>query len=77
VEGFMGMMDIIWNYIRIRFFDQRYSLDIWLGCLSMSRQYLRGWNANKRNDEKKRKKELLCRLNHLEQVAEDRALDEM
>jgi hypothetical protein len=33
--------------VRDKFHSLRYSMDVWHGCLSMSRQYLRGWSANK------------------------------
>jgi hypothetical protein len=36
-EGFLGMMTKVWQTIRSRFLDQRYSLNIWQGCLSSSR----------------------------------------
>jgi hypothetical protein len=69
------MMGRVWNSIRGRFSESRYSLDIWHGCLSLSRQYLRGWNINKRSEAKKMKKELLGKLDGLDKIAEVRPLD--
>jgi hypothetical protein len=49
---------------------QRYSIDIWHGCLNLTRQYLRGWNANKVRDNKKAKKEILDKLRELDEMGD-------
>jgi hypothetical protein len=53
-EDFKRIFEENWKSTRIRFSDQRYAMDIWHGCISMSRQYLRGWNANKASEGRKK-----------------------
>jgi hypothetical protein len=45
-----------WQSVTNRFGEQSYSLDLWHGCLSLTRQYLRGCNANKESASKKKRK---------------------
>jgi hypothetical protein len=39
---------------------------IWHGCLSLTRQYLRGWNANRLSNTRKSKEDLLVKINELD-----------
>jgi hypothetical protein len=39
-------------------------------CLSMTKQYLRGWNANKVMNAKKAKSDILKRLAEMDEMAE-------
>jgi hypothetical protein len=48
--------------VRGRFNSQRYSLDVWNGCLSLSRQYLKGWAANKMGVMRKSKSKIMKTL---------------
>jgi hypothetical protein len=48
----------------------RYSVDIWHGCLSLSRQYLRGWNGSKVCEAKRESPEILKRLEILDDISE-------
>jgi hypothetical protein len=50
-------------------------VDIWHGCLSMSRQYLRDWNANKASEGKRKMMNLLTQLKALDVVSEQRDVD--
>jgi hypothetical protein len=43
-------------------------MDVWHGCLSLSRQYLRGWSANKTSEARKNKEMLLHNLEKMDQV---------
>jgi hypothetical protein len=58
-EGFEEMVVGNWCSNRGRFNAQRYSLDVWYGCISLLRQHMRGWNANKRSEARKMKE--LCK----------------
>jgi hypothetical protein len=44
---FMRIFEGNWKKIVGRCHDKSYSMDVWHGCLSLTRQYLREWNANK------------------------------
>jgi hypothetical protein len=41
-EGFEAMVAKNWELNRARFSEQRYSVDVWNGCSSLLRQFLRG-----------------------------------
>jgi hypothetical protein len=41
-------------------------MDIWHGCLSLTRQYLRGWNANRLSSTWKSKEDLLVKIKELD-----------
>jgi hypothetical protein len=69
-EGFKDRFLGNWQLTKARFSDHRYSLDIWHGCLSMSRQDLRGWHANNTKETNKRKKELIGTLEELNMINE-------
>jgi hypothetical protein len=64
-----------WNNSRSRFSDNRYSMDIWHGCLSLAKQFLRGWSSNKTGEEKKGKMLILARLGELGQIGEMGSMD--
>jgi hypothetical protein len=51
-------------------------LDIWHGCLSSSRWYLKGWHANKESASKKVKKEALDRLEQLDKIVDHQVVRE-
>jgi hypothetical protein len=53
-----------------------YSMDIWHGCLSLTRQYLRGWNANKVSEAKIRKADILRKLEVLDDMNDDQVVQE-
>jgi hypothetical protein len=65
-EDFIGKFGQNWQIVRSRFSRKRYSIDIWHGCLSLSRQYLRGWAANKIGETRRIKLEILSRLEELD-----------
>jgi hypothetical protein len=44
---------------------------VWHGFLSLTRQFLKGWCANRMGESKKLKKELLLKLETLEAVGEE------
>jgi hypothetical protein len=75
-EDFMDSFTKNWQKVRDRFHNQRYSLDIWHGCLNLSRQYLRGWNANKIRDSKKEKKDILQKLEEMDKDGEQEGVNE-
>jgi hypothetical protein len=56
--------------VRGRFSGKRYSIDICHGWLSMSRQYLRGWAANKTSEARRNKLEILSKLEELDKKQE-------
>jgi hypothetical protein len=45
-------------------------------CLNLSRQYLRGWNANKIRDSKKEKKDILQKLEEMDKDGEQEGVNE-
>jgi hypothetical protein len=65
-EDFVSKFDQNRQKVRARFTDSRYSMDVWHGCLSMSRQYLRGWYANRIIENRKHKMELLAKLEQID-----------
>jgi hypothetical protein len=70
-EGFVQMVVDNWKTIRSRFSEQRYSMDIWHGCLSLTRQRLRGWSANKLSKSKKTKNLISKELDTLGETREE------
>jgi hypothetical protein len=70
-EGFDEMVNENWCSNRAIFNADRYSLDVWHGCISLLRQHLRGWSANKRCEDRKSKKGLCQRLIELEKTGEE------
>jgi hypothetical protein len=52
----------IWHQCRDCRRTNRYSIDVWHGCLSGARQHLRGWNANNKAETSRLKHETLARL---------------
>jgi hypothetical protein len=60
---------------RSMFSENIYSMDIWHGCLSLARQFLRGWSSNKIAEEKKGKVHILARLGELDQIGEQGSMD--
>jgi hypothetical protein len=67
-EGFEDRCMKNWSGNKSRFSDQNYALHIWHECLRLLRQYLRGWNANRIKESKAIKKELLSRLEQLDEI---------
>jgi hypothetical protein len=65
-DDFIRNFGLNWQKVRSRFHDQRYSIDIWHGCRSMSRQYLRGWSTNKAGEARRNKLEILEKLEELD-----------
>jgi hypothetical protein len=51
--------------IKNRFGTQRYSLDVWHWCMRQSRQFLKGWNANRNSEDNKLKREMLEKMDIL------------
>jgi hypothetical protein len=69
-KNFIELFNKNWKLVRDRFHVDRYSVDIWHGCLSLSRQYLRGWNSNKVCEAKRERPEILKRLEILDDISE-------
>jgi hypothetical protein len=75
LEGdFIDKFESNWKLVRSIFADQRYSLDVWNGCLSMSKQFLKGWAANKMGESRKSKSEILEELENLDRTYESRGV---
>jgi hypothetical protein len=74
-ENIIGSFSRNWDTVRGRFTNQRYSMDIWHGCLSLTRQYLRGWNDNRLSQTRKSKEDLLAKLKELDVARESHAKD--
>jgi hypothetical protein len=70
-EDFLGIFSNHWQRTRDRFHSQRYSMDTWHGCLSLSRQYLRGWSANKASENRRSKENVLKELARLDERCDD------
>jgi hypothetical protein len=56
-----------WSGSKSKFSDQSYALDVWHECLCLLMQYLRGWNANRIKESKTIKREILSRLEQLDE----------
>jgi hypothetical protein len=69
-EGFDETVNENWCSNRVRFNADRYSLDVWHNCISLLRQHLRGWSANKRSKDRKSKKDMCQRLAELDKAGE-------
>jgi hypothetical protein len=67
---FLDIFTRNWQQILVRFHDQRYSMDVWHGCLGLTRKYLRGWNSNKVRDAKRDKVEILKKLKEMDELFE-------
>jgi hypothetical protein len=74
-EDFSKVFSNKWIGNRSMFSENIYSLDIWHGCLSLARQFLRGWSSNKIAEEKKGKVHILARLGELDQIGEQGSMD--
>jgi hypothetical protein len=48
----------------------RYSIDVWQGCLAGSRKHLRGWSANRKAEINKIKSTTLSRMENLDKEGE-------
>jgi hypothetical protein len=72
-EDFKGRFQKVWQDLRGDHGECKYSMVKWHGCLSKSRQYLRGWQANKQAEQRKRKQEILCQLKKLDKIYEEKS----
>jgi hypothetical protein len=72
-DGFEAMVAKYWETNRAGFSKQRYSMDVWNGCPSLLRQYLRGWNRNKLAETKKLKKNLVEKLRVMHETGMSKA----
>jgi hypothetical protein len=69
-KDFVQMLAKKWVIIKSRFSPHGYFLHVWHGCLSLSRQFLREWNANKLNESKKQNRDILKELEDLDKLGE-------
>jgi hypothetical protein len=76
-DDFSSKFGLNWKLVRKRFSGQRYSMDVWNGCLSMSRQYLKGWAANRIGQTRKTKSEILGKLEELDRSCETQGACEL
>jgi hypothetical protein len=74
-EDFMANFSKVWQQAKEGKGRSGYSLDIWHGCLSRMRQFLRVRNANKVTEQKKSKLELVAKFDALDKKTETRMVD--
>jgi hypothetical protein len=74
-DGLDEMVSDKWCSNRAKVETHRYSLDVWHGCISLLRQFLRGWSINKRREDRISKKELCQRLSELDKGVEEHGDD--
>jgi hypothetical protein len=74
-EDFLSIFSNMWEQNENRSSNKQYSLSRWHGCLSLTRQDLRGWQANKNDEARKNKTQILNRLEAIDCQGQNQDLE--
>jgi len=63
-----------WEEFKAQQLNQKYSLNLWHGCLQSLRQYLRGWNLKDIGEQKRIKLSIAKSIEDIDKAVESRLL---